>query len=456
MSTQQIQSSPNPPLGQPTGESIQAAPKEATGWQRVQVYAKAILTPIASLRVTVVLFSFSLVLVFLGTLAQTQLGMWTAVERYFRAAIVWVPLQLFVKFGQVFFGVSPEATLAGHFPFPGGWLLGGLLLANLLAAHLVRFKLSWRRSGILLIHAGLVVMMLSELITGLFAVESHMTIATGETVNFIEADRYPELIFIDSTNPKFDDVVTVPTGMLKKQGTIRSDELPADVEVVEYMVNAALVPAKTKEGAVFKAAVGARFRLESRPEESGTSSQPDFPSIRVRFLDKKTGKPLSPPQADPRVPDDLYTLSYWFQPNRTQRLPVYRFPPQQVRVGDKTYTVELRPRRIYKPYSINLIKFEHKVYIGTEKAKDYASTIRLTDPSRKESRQVKIAMNEPLRYNGETFYQSGVLGDDKGTVLQVVRNPGWLMPYISCAMVSIGMLIHFGLHLLGFLRRRAV
>ena len=60
----------------------------------------------------------------------------------------------------------------------------------------------------------------------------------------------------------------------------------------------------------------------------------------------------------------------------------------------------------------------------------------------------------PMRYAGETFYQSGVLGGQKGTILQVVRNPGWLMPYISCVMVAAGMLLHFGQHLLVFLRRR--
>ena len=47
------------------------------------------------------------------------------------------------------------------------------------------------------------------------------------------------------------------------------------------------------------------------------------------------------------------------------------------------------------------------------------------------------------------------LDGDRGTVLQVVRNPGWLMPYFSCALVSLGMLVHFGIHLVGFLRRRA-
>jgi hypothetical protein len=67
-------------------------------------------------------------------------------------------------------------------------------------------------------------------------------------------------------------------------------------------------------------------------------------------------------------------------------------------------------------------------------------------------------MNAPLRYRGETFYQQSWLKDARGaangTVLQVVRNPGWLLPYISCAIVCLGMMIHFGLNLTKFLERR--
>ena len=80
----------------------------------------------------------------------------------------------------------------------------------------------------------------------------------------------------------------------------------------------------------------------------------------------------------------------------------------------------------------------------------------LSNPEKKESREALIYMNHPLRHAGETFYQSGVLPNDGGTILQVVRNPGWLMPYVSCILVAGGMLIHFGFHLIGFLRRRNV
>src|SRR5947207_7508468 len=103
--------------------------------------------PLASLQLTVVLFALSMVLVFFGTLAQIDKGIWTVVDEYFRSWFVWIPFQLIAKFGWKFFEApGPDANWSGSFPFPGGWLLGGVMLANLLAAHLTRFKLSWRRA----------------------------------------------------------------------------------------------------------------------------------------------------------------------------------------------------------------------------------------------------------------------------------------------------------------------
>jgi hypothetical protein len=39
-------------------------------------------------------------------------------------------------------------------------------------------------------------------------------------------------------------------------------------------------------------------------------------------------------------------------------------------------------------------------------------------------------------------------------VLQVVENPFWLTPYISCGIVTLGLAIQFISHLLIFLKRR--
>ncbi len=65
-----------------------------------------------------------------------------------------------------------------------------------------------------------------------------------------------------------------------------------------------------------------------------------------------------------------------------------------------------------------------------------------------------IYMNNPLRYAGLTFYRAGFGNDDKTTILQVVRNPSWTMPCIACTLMTLGLIIQFGIHLFAFIGRR--
>ena len=74
-----------------------------------------------SLRLTVVLLLLSIVLVFAATIDQVHLGVWGVQEKYFRSFFVFLKVP-----GTAFF-----------FPvFPGGYLLGGVLIVNLIAAHI--------------------------------------------------------------------------------------------------------------------------------------------------------------------------------------------------------------------------------------------------------------------------------------------------------------------------------
>jgi hypothetical protein len=183
---------------------------------------------------------------------------------------------------------------------------------------------------------------------------------------------------------------------------------------------------------------GRNYMAVPRPEVSGTDPEQkvDLASAYITFKKKGTGESLG-----------TYFVSIWFSAISDR--------PQMVTLDGKTYQVYLRFKRTYKPYRLHLINFTHEVYPGTDRPKKFSSLVRLVDPTRNEDREALIEMNAPLRYAGETFYQSSFLPGDSGTILQVVRNPGWLMPYISCAMVSLGMLIHFGLHLVSFLQLRS-
>jgi hypothetical protein len=63
-------------------------------------------------------------------------------------------------------------------------------------------------------------------------------------------------------------------------------------------------------------------------------------------------------------------------------------------------------------------------------------------------------MNNPLRYRGETFYQASFEPGDRGTILQVVRNPASLAPYIACSLVALGLVVQFAIHLFGFAKKQ--
>jgi len=120
----------------------------------------------------------------------------------------------------------------------------------------------------------------------------------------------------------------------------------------------------------------------------------------------------------------------------------------------RTWRIALRPRRDYLPFAITLLKFTHDVYPGTDIPRDFASTIRLKSDDGRDDREVRIFMNNPLRFAGRAFYQAGYANNDRTTVLQVVRNPSWRIPYLSCALIVLGLVVQFGIHLFAFLRRR--
>ena len=105
----------------------------------LDINLRTLLLPLASLRLTVVLFFLSIILVWAGTLAQIDHDIWFVVHNYFRAGIAWIDFQVFL----------PRAwEVPGGFWFPGGWTIGALLGVNLLAAHALRFKVTARGNAL--------------------------------------------------------------------------------------------------------------------------------------------------------------------------------------------------------------------------------------------------------------------------------------------------------------------
>jgi len=129
--------------------------------------------------------------------------------------------------------------------------------------------------------------------------------------------------------------------------------------------------------------------------------------------------------------------------------------PQTFSLAGHTYQMALRMTRYYKPYTITLLEFRRDLYPGTDIPNNFSSKIHLSDPARGEDRDVLIRMNTPLRYRGETFYQAGFLQGDRASILQVVRNPAAVTPYLACSLVALGLVVQFLSHLFAFAKRQA-
>jgi len=368
-----------------------------------------------SLKLTVACLALGMALVFAGTIAQVDLGLYKAQNEYFRSFFIfWGPKSADWKLPV----------------FPGGYLVGGVLLINLVAAHIKRFHFSRDKAGIWMVHIGLILLLLGQLGTDLLSRESALHLREGEARNFSETERQAELAVIDTTEPDLDKVVAIPQALLTRQKEIRHSELPFVIRINRFFANS-LVDNRAADAVEPPAAtqgLGPRAIVKETPRVTDMDHR-DVPSAIVEVIT---------PQG---------SLGTWLTSEFIEQ-------PQTFIFNKHTYALTLRPRRFYKPYSIQLLQFRHDVYPGTDIPKNFSSRVQLQRPNTGENREVLIYMNSPLRYAGETYYQASFDQDNHGTILQVVHNPSWLTPYLSCAMVASGLIIQFMSHLIGFAKKR--
>ncbi len=485
---------------------------------------------ITSLRLTVVCLALGIVLVFIGTVAQADEGLYQAQARYFKQWFVWMPTM---------FGYQLPLAL------PGGYLIGTVLLVNLAAAHVNRFVWTPKKYGIHLTHLGIVVLLVGQLATDMLSEESHLRLREGETRNYTESHREHELVFATDSGPDTEEVVAIPEPLVAARADITNAKLPFVVRVKDYQVNGVvysrarvtevagqlasalatvegqfasvdgLVPqaerAQESEGRAnvwrdalkavgepeTKDLAGAAKRIAAQPEreaklrgELKTRFQKEMLSrfkaqggetqLAAERLEKsepltaesfpalaKNGagpNVIALPQAETKEMDKgnlPYAVIEILEGGKSigDWLVSPWLNSADIEVGGKTWRVAFRPERTYQTFSVKLLKTTHEVYRGTEIPKNFQSRIRIDNPESGENREVDIYMNNPLRYEGLTFFQYQMGADERNanigtSTLQVVRNPSWLTPYLGCILVSLGMIYQFLFHLVGFIKKR--
>ena len=381
----------------------------------------------SSLRLTVVLLTLSLVLIFFGTLAQVETGIWKTQKDYFESFfVVWYYPKTWIAYDQLYWF---------RIPMPGGYLLGGRLLINLIFAHITRFKFTPKKSGIFLVHFGLILLLLSELLTDLLSVESQMAIDEGSRSNYSQNYRDNELVLIDRSHSDFDQIHSIPASLLKPGKIVQVPDTELKIRTLNYYPNAQI--GRAQEGTLYQspATRGAGVKMNIVVTPTAETYAEDEINTATAYVE------VIGPQG---------SLGIWLVSNVIDE----RFPPQMVRADNQSWEIALRLKRYYHPFSVELINFSHDKYPGTEIPYNFSSEVMVHHNDTEKNRKALIYMNHPLRYEGLTFFQASFANNDLTSILQVVRNPGWMLPYISVLLMGAGMIIQFGMHFFKFLNKR--
>ena len=144
-----------------------------------------------------------------------------------------------------------------------------VLLINLLAAHFQRFKFSKKKIGIFLTHAGLILMLLGQIVTDQFQVESNMRLEEGQSKNHSISREICELVIIDKKNNETDTYASIPAEALEAGKKFEMGKLPFEVIVEDYFENSDLT--QISKGDKSLATTGKGLTLIASQTDSVTS-----------------------------------------------------------------------------------------------------------------------------------------------------------------------------------------
>ena len=268
------------------------------------------------------------------------------------------------------------------------WQLTQATMAAI-AGYIACLFLFKRKAGMVLLHIGIMGLMLNEIWVTLGHKEHRLIVAEGDTSSEVLDIRYHEMAIVDVSDPEVDRVVTVPADKLASLETISSPELPFDIKCVEYLRNNRFAKTTSQVDNPATAGIGLRLPVIEIPTVAGTGNdkEVDSPAAYVELFDKKTGNSLG-----------VHTLPSQLKVELADR----------VTVDGKDYHILLRMQTFNKPYKITLNDAIRENYPGSMTPKYYGSEVTIDDVSTGEVTSQRIFMNNPLRYNGETFYQSGM------------------------------------------------
>ena len=347
-----------------------------------------------------------IVIVFFGTIAQKDVGLYASQVKYFS---------------------SYYFLFAGFLPLPGGRITIIIMTVNLASSLFKKNLWKMKKLGIIIVHIGGLLLLIGGGITAKFSAEGNMVIGEGESSDHVDDYHDMELAFVNTSLEDSLEYTIFDAPLLGEGKRIKYDKLGIQIDIIDHIKNVRIESRISPADSIYKGFLNDFVIIPKQPDKENTQNRPG-----LIFKIEGTGKET----------DGIYGAFLG------QRV------PDTFEIGGELFFTEFRRKRTYLPFAIELLDFKKVMHPGTNVAKSFSSEVNLIE--NKIPRRVLIQMNEPLRHRGYTFYQASFVDglDKETTVLATVKNYGRMFPYISSIIMSIGLLIHLLINLPKMLKKR--
>jgi hypothetical protein len=369
---------------------------------------------LSSYGLAITVLSFLLIDTYLGTLSQKDIGLLDSQAKYFES---WALIHDW-KIGDMIVPI----------PLPGGALLMVVLFINMACGAVIRIRKGWRTIGVLIAHVSIMFMLAAGFVSFLYKTEGAMPLFEGQTSDQYQSyhDRIVEIRRFDPSGKGGETAMVIPMNQFSdldpgKARTFFAKELPFEIQLTSYHRNANVVQAEPDD----KTGIDG-YRIQpvanAKEDEANTAAL----EVTAKLKDGTAQKGI-----------------IWER----------EFEPFTVKTADANYTIALSRMKWKLPFAIRLNDFQRELHPGTMKAKKYTSHVTKVTAGKEEPKVV--TMNVPVRDQGFVVYQASFSQGTSGeqSVFTVASNPSDKWPLWSCVAVAIGLLIHFLMHLVRFLRR---
>ena len=362
-------------------------------------------------------------LTWFATLEQIDNGLYATLNKYFHWKSLFLVPEIKGKMVPIL--------------LPGGYWVGAVLLVNLILGGVIRARKGWKHIGNLIAHSGIIFMLIAAGVAHHFSERGNMAVWEGEFSNVAEDyhEYVVEVVKVEDGKPAS---VRVIRGEHIKDLTdgdsrvFRLPDIPFDLELAGYAINALPVNITERAPTRSELQVDGYYLWEKDGE---VQAERNLAGCYGRVINQEGVK---------QAPFILSGNAYY---------------PYTVETGGDVYFIHMRKRLWTMPFTLNLDKFTADFHPGTMRPEKFVSEVtRIENGS---EAQVTIQMNEPMRYEGLTFFQASYgpsdarPGDEMYSVFEVVKNPADKWPEYSLYIVTFGLFIAFVMKLILFIMGQA-